>query len=252
MSSPVPVHFERLGGDTVTRTASEFLDAVRPRERASARRPCVMLNMVSTLDGRAALEGGTRKLGGRADLEMLLELRVLADAVLVGSGTLSAEGYGRLMRSPERRTRRMQAGAAPDPPAVLVSHGLDLPWGAGLFTASEQPVLIYTSSSQRPPETAATVEVVRLDGLEPPRVLSDLRARGVRALLCEGGPTLNRALLGSGVIDELFLTLAPLLTGDADEPSIVAGPALPAPVGGALEWVLRHGNELFLRYRLSA
>lgn len=250
MSGEEPTRFERLGGGTVTRTAAEILDAVRPRERATPRRPCLLLNMVSTLDGRAALHGGTRELGGRADLEMLLELRVLADAVLIGSGTLRAESYGRLIRSLERRSRRVAAGAAADPPAVLVSRGLDLPWDAALFAAPEQPVLVYTSSRRRLPRTAAPVEVVRLDDPDPPRVLADLRARGIRALLCEGGPTLNRPLLASGVIDELFLTLVPLLTADDGEPSIVSGPALTAPANGTLAWVLRHGDELFLRYRL--
>lgn len=250
MSGVAPVGFERLGGNPVTRTAAEILAPLRFREHAPARRPRVYVNMVATLDGRAALDGGTRALGGRADLEMLLELRVLADAVLIGSGTLRAEGYGRLMRSPERRARRIAAGAAADPPAVLVSRRLDLPWDARLFAAPEQPVLVYTASSREPPPTAAPVEVVRRPDLTLPWMLGDLRERGIAALLCEGGPTLNRELLTAGAIDELFLTVCPVLTADSREPAIVAGPALPAAVAGELEWVLRHGGELFLRYRL--
>ena len=83
-------------------------------------------------------------------------------------------------------------------------------------------------------------------------MLSDLRGRGIAALLCEGGPTLNRELLAMKAVDELFLTVCPLLTADQSEPAIVAGPALPAPAGATLEWVLRHGSELFLRYRVGA
>ena len=71
----------------------------------------------------------------------------------------------------------------------------------------------------------------------------------MRALLCEGGPTLNRALLAAGVVDELFLTLSPLLTGNTDAPRIVEGEDLPAPVRLRLEWVLHHDDELYLRYR---
>jgi riboflavin biosynthesis pyrimidine reductase len=78
-----------------------------------------------------------------------------------------------------------------------------------------------------------------------------LRARGVGALLCEGGPTLNRALLEAGVVDELFLTLAPLLTGDESEPAIVAGGRLSADTQLVLRWVLRAGDELFLRYGVA-
>ena len=96
---------------------------------------------------------------------------------------------------------------------MLISRGLDLPWDAGLFAAPDQPVLVYTGSDAQPPAVAAPLEVVRLDDPEPAAVMRDLRARGVRALLCEGGPRLSRALLAAGVVDELFLTLASLLTG---------------------------------------
>jgi 5-amino-6-(5-phosphoribosylamino)uracil reductase len=95
------------------------------------------------------------------------------------------------------------------------------------------------------------VEVVRLAAVEPAAVLADLRARGVHALLSESGPTTNRLLLEAGVADELFLTVAPLLTADDGEPAIVAGPRLPAPAELRLEWLLRHGDELFLRYAVA-
>jgi len=82
------------------------------------------------------------------------------------------------------------------------------------------------------------------------QVLCDLRTRGIRSVLCEGGPTLNSALLAEGAFDELFLTIAPLLTSDAVEPNILAGGVLPGPVGLELVWILRAEGELFLRYRL--
>ena len=91
----------------------------------------MFVNMVSTIDGRAQVRGRTGELGEEADLEMLLELRALADAVLIGTGTLRAEGYARLVGSEERRARREAAGLAADPLAVLLSRGLDLPWDAG-------------------------------------------------------------------------------------------------------------------------
>jgi riboflavin-specific deaminase-like protein len=230
------------------RPVRELLAEVRPRERAPADRPFVYLNMIATADGRAALDGRTDALGGEADLEQLLELRVLADAVLIGTGTLRAEGYDRLVRSAARRERRVANGLAEDPVAVLISRRLDVPWEAGLFQAPEQRVLVYTESGDDGP--GGQVEVVRLPDASPPAVLADLRRRGIRALLCEGGPTLNRALLAAGVVDELFLTLSPLLTGDPDEPAIVAGERLPEPVRMELRWALRSGSELFLRYGL--
>jgi riboflavin biosynthesis pyrimidine reductase len=183
---------------------------------------------------------------------MLLELRTLADGVLIGSGTLRAEGYDTLVRAPERCARRVAAGQPRTPVAVLLSRSLDLPWEAGLFAAADQPVLIYTGlEGSAPPPVAAPVELVRLPEPSPATVFADLRARGIAALLCEGGPTLNRALLEAEVVDELFLTLAPLLTGDEDEPAIVAGGRLSASAGLSLRWVLRCEDELFLRYGVA-
>jgi riboflavin-specific deaminase-like protein len=232
------------------RPPHEWLAEVRPRERAHADRPFVYLNMVSTADGRAAIEGRSHDLGSEADTLLLTELRALADAVMIGTGTLRAEGYARLVSDPDRIARRAAHGLAATPVAVLLSRSLDLPWDAGLFAAAGQPVLAYTGSDAEAPEVAAALEVVRLEDPSPAAALADLRARGVRALLCEGGPTLNRALLAAGVVDELFLTLAPMLAGTADAPRIVEGEDLPEPLTMQLAWVLRHGDELFLRYRL--
>ena len=102
---------------------------------------------------------------------------------------------------------------AATPTAVLISRSFDLPWDARLFEAADQPVIVYTGASGEPPEVAAPLEVVRLDDPRPRAVMADLRARGVRTLLCEGGPTLNSALLEADVVDELFLTISPLLAG---------------------------------------
>jgi riboflavin biosynthesis pyrimidine reductase len=89
---------------------------------------------------------------------------------------------------------------------------------------------------------AAAVEKVPLEAL--PEVLADLRGRGVERLLCEGGPTLNRALLAEGLLDELFLTISPVVSGEE-------GPAIVAP-GEAAELELRSvataDGDLYLRY----
>lgn len=212
----------------------------------------VYVSMISTLDGRIALDGRSSALGGPGDLEMLLELRTAADGVLIGAATVCAEGYGRLVRSEERRARRRAAGLTEDPVAVVLSRRFDVPWEAGLFAAPEQPVLVYTAAGAGdPPPTAAPVEVVRLADPTPALVLADLRARGTRRVLCEGGPTLVRALTEAGLVDELFLTLTPLVTADTEQPGILTGPRLPAPRGLALRWVLRVEDELYLRYSFA-
>ncbi len=205
--------------------------------------------MIETVDGRAGRDGRSATLGGEADLQRLLELRTIADAVLIGTGTLRAEGYARLVRSEERRARRRAAGLAEDPPAVILSRSFELPWDAGLFDAPEQPVLIYTGpDAGEPLDVPAPVEVVRLENPSLTAMLADLYGRDVRSLLSEGGPTMNRALLAAGLVDELYLTITPLITGDADEPNIVEGGRLPEAVELELLEVERVGSELFLRY----
>jgi riboflavin-specific deaminase-like protein len=250
---PGEVTYSRLLSAGEEATATELLAEVRPRERAPEGRPFVFVNMVSTIDGRAQVGGSTGGLGEAADLEMLLELRALADAVLIGTGTLRVEGYARLIGSEERRARREAAGLTGDPVAVLLSRSLDLPWDAGLFADAEQPVLVYTRADAQAEaaETRAPVEVVRLEDASPAAMLADLRARGIAALLSEGGPTLNSAMLAAGLVDELFLTIAPQITGEPEAIRIVEGDALPVPLRARPVWVLRARGELFLRYALQ-
>jgi riboflavin biosynthesis pyrimidine reductase len=234
--------FERLqpAGEPVA--AIDILRDAAFGDLAPDDRPYVFFNFVSTVDGRAALDGSTRPLGGPADLEMLLSLRAIADAVLIGPGTVRAEGYGRLV-GPQRR--------ADVPPAVLISRRFAIPWDAGLFQAADQPVIVYgPADAGEPPEVPAPVEVVRLDPCTPAAALADLRARGIRALLSEGGPTLFHGLLEAGYVDELFFTLTPVITGDEAETAIVSGARLPDPARMTLQWILRAEHELFLRYAM--
>jgi riboflavin-specific deaminase-like protein len=243
------IAFDRLDGGEA-RPAHEWLTELRPGERAPDDRPFLYLNMVASADGRASVEGRTAGLGSEADTRLLTELRAVAQAVLIGTGTIRVEGYGRLVRNAERIARREAAGMAATPTAVLISRSFDIPWGAPLFEAADQPVIVYTGASGEPPDVDAPVDVVRLDDPAPRAVMADLRARGVRSLLCEGGPTLNSALLEADVVDELFLTISPQLAGEDGAPRIVEGEGLPEPVGLALAWVLRQGEEIYLRYKV--
>lgn len=244
--------FERLHPAGPPLTAAELVDELRPWDRAHAERPYVTANMIATADGRAAEDGSTRTLGGEADIELLVELRAAADAVLIGPGTIRAEGYDRLVKREERRERRRARGLEAEPLAVVISRSFDLPWDAGLFQAPEQPILVYTAEgAPDPPPTPAPVEVARLADPTPQHALADLRRRGVRALHTEGGPMLLRGLLADGVVDELFLTIAAVITGDEDEPQIVRGGRLPERRTLRLETVLRFGDEIFLRYAVA-
>jgi riboflavin-specific deaminase-like protein len=232
-----------------SRPPHEWLAELAPAERAPDDRPFVFLNMVASVDGRAAIDGRSGPIGSATDTEMLQRLRTRFDAVMIGAGTMRAERYGRIVSDPELRARRERIGLAEDPLAVIVSGRLDLPWDASLFTDGNGRVLIFTASETEPPETATSVSVVRHeDGVDLAAALRYLRQEhGVRALLSEGGPTLHGQLQALGLADELFLTIAPKLAGGLG-PGILGG-VLPEIGHLELAWLLEDDSELFARYR---
>jgi riboflavin-specific deaminase-like protein len=231
-------------------TVEEQLDPYRPWEEPREDRPFVATNFAATVDGRATIGGVSGPIGSDADTEMLARLRTRFDAVMIGAGTMRAERYGRVVGNQEQRERRERLGLPHDPLMVIVSGRLDLPWDAPLFTEGAGRVLIFTASEAEPPETETTLRLVRHEGrVGLAAALRHLRKeRGVRALLCEGGPHLHGELWAAGLVDELFLTTAPKLTG-GDAPRIVEG--LNAPLAEELElaWLLEQDGELFARYR---
>jgi riboflavin-specific deaminase-like protein len=238
----------RLVPDPGPTSVAEQLEAYRPWDDPPADRPRVALNFAATLDGRAAIEGRSGKIGSDTDTAMLSGLRRRFDAVMIGAGTMRVERYGRIVRDPAKRARREELGLPGDPPVVIVGS-LDLPWDAPLFTdGGGEVVLITAEPDARPPATATPVEVVREpDGrVDLATALRRLREeRGVRALLCEGGPHLHSQLQAARLADELFLTTAPKLVGAGS--AILEG-ALPEVAELELAWLLQEGSELFARY----
>jgi riboflavin biosynthesis pyrimidine reductase len=237
----------RLLPDPGPTTVAEQLDSYRPWEEPPQDRPRVAMNFVATVDGRATIEGRSGPIGSATDSEMLAGLRTRFDAVLIGAGTMRAERYGRLVPNQGERERREGLGLPHDPLMVIFSGRLDLPWDAPLFTAGGGMVLVFSASDSEPPETATPLQIVRHPGrVDLEEALRHLRhEHGVRALLCEGGPRLHAELQAADLVDELFLTTAPKLTGAG--PSIVEG-ELPGVALLKMAWLLEEGGELFARY----
>jgi riboflavin biosynthesis pyrimidine reductase len=132
-------------------------------ELAHDDRPYLVLNMVTTVDGRATIGGRSGPIGNKADQDLFHALRTRVDAVMVGAGTLRAERYGRLVRRPERREARVRAGLAPDPLAVIVSGRLDLPHDLPLLHEPDQEILVATFSNEELPGAAA-IRYTRFNG----------------------------------------------------------------------------------------
>jgi riboflavin biosynthesis pyrimidine reductase len=215
------------------------LDVYRDLPPAGSR-PAVRLNMIASLDGATAVAGRAGGLGGRADRELFLQLRTLADVVLVAAGTVRAEGYG--------------PGPATVPIAV-VSRTCRLDWASPFFTrATARPIVLTVAGAPAPlRERAAEVADVVVAGeqdVDLTAALDALGARGLRNVLAEGGPTLNGQLADAGLLDELCLTLSPLLVG-GDAKRVLAGPTLPDPRELRLRSACEQDGFLFLRYRAA-
>ncbi len=241
----------RLLPEPGTTTVGEIVAGFDPAAAAPAGRPYVYTNFALTIDGHATIEGRSGAIGSDADTAMLVGLRMRADAVMIGAGTLRAEGYGQIIRDPAKRAQRERDGLSPEPLMILVSERLAIPWTAPLFTEGAGRVLIFTAAADEPPPTTTPVQLVRhSEGVDLAAALRTLRAgHGIRALLCEGGPTLHGSLLAAGLVDELFVTRAPRLAGGA-------GPGLFVDLEAGvrdldLVSLCESDGELYARYRVG-
>lgn len=231
-------------------TVGELIGSLALATKAPADRPYVIVNFVASADGRTALQGRSGGLSDAGDRAIFHGLRESVDAVFAGTITMRDERYGRLVRDPERRSRRAASGLAPDPLAVVMTRSGDVPTETPLFADPDSGIVVFAPEELDLRGTRAHVEVVRLDPgrLTLTTMLRRLRADyGVRALLCEGGPTVFGALVHEGLADELFLTVAPKLAGGGG-PGVTSGPELPEPADLRLVWALEREASLFLRY----
>jgi riboflavin-specific deaminase-like protein len=249
---PAPPLRELLPEDRLI-TVRELLDELNLAAKAPPDRPYTIVNFVASADGHAAFRGRSRWLSDGADRELFHGLREHVDAILIGTGTLRSERYGRLVRDPDRRRRRTAAGLAPDPLACIFSRSGDIPLDIPLFADPASRVLVFTPAGLDTSGLGAEVQVVRLDPGELTLTTMMRRLRStydVHSLLCEGGPTLFAALLQEDLVHELFLSLAPKLTGGGTAPAISNGPELADLRRLELIWALERESALYLRYAL--
>ena len=219
-------------------------------------RPHVAVNMIASADGRAAAGGGTDLLASRVDRALMRALRAHADALLHGAGTLRAETFGAGVPV-ELAAWRAARGLTPQPLAIVVSASGAVPAHDRYLGTDPRRRLIVTSAAgaRQLSEAVRGRAELLVAGEEAVDLLAALRTlrveRGVRWLLCEGGPRLAHALFASGAVDELFLTLAPKLVAGPG-PAVLDGASLHPPLPLTLLAVHEHAGELFLRYRVDA
>ncbi|MBQ0852721.1 pyrimidine reductase family protein [Streptomyces sp. BH-SS-21] len=217
--------------------------------------PWLRANMVSTLDGAAQHDGRSQPISSAADMRIFGTLRALADVVLVGAETVRQEGYRPARAREDFAARRAAAGQGPAPAIAVVSASLDLDFSLPLFTSPLLPTLVLTGAAAAPDRIAAAEKagarvVIAGDGtgVDPARAVRALADLGLRRLLTEGGPRLLGQLVAAGVLDELCLTVSPMLTaGDAQR--IAGGPSVAVPSRFELTSLLEEAGFLFSRYR---
>jgi riboflavin biosynthesis pyrimidine reductase len=210
------------------------------------------VNLITSIDGSATHDGLSGGLGNSADRRVFDLLRRLCDVIVVGAGTIRAEGYGAMRLDDGSAAWREAHGLTAQPSLVIVSNGLDLIPEHPIFREAPVLPIVATaeSSSQRMRRRVGEVADVvicgeqRVDTAALFRLLAD---RGLGRIHCEGGPHLFGALIAEGSLDELCLTVSPQLEGGAGA-RIAAGSTPAVPRSMRLGHVLVSGETLLLRY----
>lgn len=231
-----------------TLTDSELLEIY-----AFPREPWLRMNFISSVDGASTVDGLSGGLGDEHDQRLLGIQRLPAHCIMVGSGTLSAEGYGAMTLPDSQQKWRVEHGLAPHPTLVVVSASLSIGPESPIFVdAPVRPIVVTTqnASPAKREELEQVAEVVPtgVDRISPTQVVEELHKRGLTHIHGEGGPTVFGQFVTAGVVNELCITLAPwLVAGDAGR---IARSEAEHPTLMTLTSVLRQGSELFLKYRV--
>ncbi|BBY63812.1 pyrimidine reductase family protein [Mycolicibacterium helvum] len=210
----------------------------------------VRVNMIMSLDGAAEFGGQAGPLSDATDQGLLRALRGYADVVLVGAGTVRAEGYGPVRLTADQCAERWErSGVASAPPIAVVTRTGHVP--ASLFAApAQRPILVTTAHlAHAHPELRehADLLIAGDTAVDLAAAVTALRAGGMHRILCEGGPTLLDELVANDLVDEMCLTISPTLAAGpaTDRPG---APALTAPTRLALGHVVTVKDYVYLRY----
>jgi len=206
--------------------------------------------MVSSVDGAAEICGTSRSIGGPADRKIVGVLRSLSDAVLVGATTVRSESYGPLFVSHARQEARIARGQSDVPRLAIVTSSLEFDFDSELFTHAVKPIIVTSASAQRTAGDLASLAEVVVAGEQTVDIntaLDALRERGMTQVLCEGGPTLMAAVANAGLLDELCLTVGPILAGPGHL-QITGGDTWDSAISLELLHALYADNDVFLRY----
>jgi riboflavin biosynthesis pyrimidine reductase len=234
-------------------TASDLRDSDLAVLYAYPPGPWLRANMVSSADGAAHLDGVTRGLSSEADRHLFALLRTLADVIVVGAATVRAERY-----APVRRHELwpdLRPGRTPTPPIAVVTARLDLDPASRLIAAAPASArTIVITTAQAPADRRAALDglaeviVAGLETVDLKAAVAALAERGHRRILVEGGPRLLAQIAAAGLLDELCLTIGPLLAGPGANRILAGARSAIPPQPLTLAHVLEDDGCLFCRY----
>jgi len=216
-------------------------------------RPHVALGMVASADGASTIDGASGQLGGAGDLSAFRRLRDAADVILVGARTAIAEDYRPPVPDASRQADRVARGLDAVPRLAILTRSVAIDPSARVFSdPAHRPIVLVTGevSARAAADLAPVAEIMEVTGdqVTMGAALDTLWHRGLRRLLCEGGPTVNNLLLREDLVDEMFVTVTPLAVG-GPAPRIIAGPHLNPVRAFDCASVTVVGHEVLLRYR---
>jgi len=207
-------------------------------------------NFIVSVDGAIELDGRSRGLGGPADRAAFMAMRAGADVLLVGAGTVRAENYGPVKLNAATRERRVDRGQSPLPRLAVVSGAADLDLKAKVFSGDTKPLLLTSAkAADSRPDLAEVAEVTVCgdDVVDLSYAFDRLSELGLTRALCEGGPTLLSSLLAHHLVDELCLTISPVMAGPGHR-SLTTGHPLPEPAWFELAGLIEGDGMLLTRY----
>ena len=226
----------------------DVLQMLFSEKREREGRPWVMFNMVESVDGATAVKGGASALNDEDDRFLFLAMRVVADVVLVGAQTIRSENYGPIHFDEERKRLRRDAGLSEEQRLVVLTRSLGIDPTARIFSDPARRPTIITGrevDQDRLDALSKVADVAQIDNLDGGGIVEKLR--DAKVILCEGGPTVNSQLIAAGMVDEINVTLSPMVAlGESQR--IAHGEPFESPIEMRLDRALQGDRSLFLRY----
>lgn len=226
----------------------DILEMLFSETRAAEGRPWVMLNMVESVDGATAVDGGASALNDADDRALFLALRAVADFVITGAQTVRSENLGPIRIDEEMARHRREAGIEGEPKLVILTRSLGLDPGHRVFSDQDRRPTILTgvdADADRVAKLAYVADITQIERLDGSGIVAALEDASV--VLCEGGPSVNSQFIAADAVDEVNLTVSPLLAlGESKR--VASGTPLGSPISMRVDRTLIGDRSVFLRF----